>query len=211
MVKTETYMSTVNYKNLHYDFPTPPSPILKAMDLVWANPLLSEGKIRVYINKYYRDIEDKAIRDTEEGVGVLNCKGNICYVGGIMGTFIWCASQYQIEAKQLAKKFKRDSVVYINRPDEFARRLLAAAYRSGWQWSLDCGPVQYDKRSFRDRHPTEDGDDDSDFYLFQKDQTFSDEKEYRFALTNLSFLSVRETFLDLEMGSCADIMDILTV
>jgi len=201
-------VSSVNYRNLNYNSPSPSSSVLKAMDSVWADELLHEGKVRIHSNKYYRDIEDDKTRDPEEGVGVFNYNGNLGYTDGLMSTYILCTSQSQIEPKELASKFKRDAVVHINQPEVFAKRLLEAAYRCGGQWGLDCEPVKYDKRSFRDRHPTEDGDDANDFYLFQKDQLFSHEKEYRFALTDLMFFSSGEEFVDLQMEPCHDIIGI---
>lgn len=204
-------VSDVNYKNLRYDHPEPASLVLKAMDLVPAESLMFEGEIWLWSNKHYQDDENEKIRDVEEGVGVLNYNGNPGYSEGIMNSYLWCTSQNKITPSELALKFNRDAVVHINEPEVFAKRLLEAAYRSGGQWSLDCRPVSYDKRSLRNWNPSGDGDEDPDFYLFQKAPAFSHEKEYRFVLTSLDISSCEKELVILQMEPCSDIMTLSKV
>lgn len=179
------------------------------MDLPFAQQLIVTGEIRLNIISFYRDIEDAEVRDMEEGVGILNCRDTLVQVQGLMDTFIWCTSQAQISANALAEKYSRTSVLILHDPFEFARRLIAAAYEFGSEWSLQCGPVIYNKRAYRDQNPEEDHDEEpADFYIFQKAPAFSHEVEYRFALTDLAWRKYKDNSLTLKLPPCADIMEL---
>ena len=202
-------LSDVNYHNLEFMAPLPETPLLKAMNIAHANHLLATGEVRLCTISYYREIEDDKIRDKYDGIGIVNCRGTPVHIQGLMETFVWCTSQAQLTPRDLARKFDRNAVLILKNPLEFARRLIAAAYQFGSQWGLQCRAVVYDKRSFRDRDPEDDEDDDSsDFYLFQKDSSFSDELEFRFALTDLTMLRYKKYFITLQLQPCADIAEV---
>jgi len=202
-------MRNVNFSNLEFNPPSPVKPLLKSIDLPHARLLLDTGEIRLHIISYYRDIEDEAVRDQYEGIGIINCRGNPVRIQGLMDTFVWCTSQAQVSPQELAKKYGRSAVLILNDPFEFARRLITAAYEFGSEWSLQCCPVVYDKRSYRDRNPEDDHDEEpSEFYVFQKDASFSHETEYRFALTDLNWRKYKNNFLTFKLRPCADIMEV---
>lgn len=202
-------MPNVNYNNLFFHDPVPAKPLLKSMDLQHATLLLETGEIRLHKISYYRDIEDKAVRDHDEGIGIINCRGNLVRIQGLMDTFVWCTSQAQISLTALAHKYGRNAVLILNEPFEFSRRLIAAAYEFGSEWSLECRPVVYDKHSYRDREADDDHDEESpEFYSYQKDASFAHEIEYRFAITDLRWRKYRDNYLTFKLCPCADIMEI---
>ena len=197
------------YRNIDFRLPAPVAPLLKSIRAEHANALCEKGEIRLFKVEYYREIEDRAIRDENDGIGILNCRGQTLRVRGLFPSFIWCMSQAQISIPDLAKKFGRDSVLLIHNSEEFARRLITAAYEVGSQWSLECCSVAYDKGSFRDREvEADDFSEHPEFYIFQKDKRFSDEVEFRFALTDINWCSYESDFIDLRLHPCGDIAEV---
>lgn len=201
-------MTEANCQNLQYSSPSPEFPILKAMESAYADALVHGGQIRMYLNSYYRTIEQQSSRDTEEGIGILNCRGRHVRTQGFFSTFLWCTSQAKLSPDEVARKYQRDTVVVIEWPHILAERLLQAAYDFGSQWALECRPVVYDKGSFRDRDPEDEDDSDPEYYIFQKSPRLSRECEYRYALTDLEGRQYGDDFIDLKMRSCQDIMQI---
>ena len=87
-----TQSGTVFVNDIEYNEYPPPSSIIKATKLEWAQKLRNEGKIYLHSFDYYQLLENPELGDKNEGQGLYYLNGHPMETGSSNEVFIWCGS-----------------------------------------------------------------------------------------------------------------------
>jgi len=207
ITKTPTGTSLVD--NIEYNEYPPAKQLCKAMKGRWANELIQRGLIRIRKLEYYRKWENDVLGDPKEGRGLYHIEGHPMQMDSANDIYAWCLSLPEISSGRLlaiAAQGKYDCTVVIHDMEMLLLRIrshLQKNYRGMW---LHCGYVNYDRG-------TEVSKETLDmkkfhFNVFQKASRFQDDKEYRVSITNCISKRYKESYLDLLIGECKDIISI---
>ena len=168
--------------------------------LNWAQDLIDNGKIYfTNIEQFLNDAHSER-GDSGEGTHVSIRNGSKCVTRASMPVYVWCSTLDTQPARILKIWDDKDSVIQILDTLKFAHLIHAALGKQyPYLWPLYMGPVVYTKTSggreaasWADR-------------IFQKDERFDSQKEFRFALTGKTGDAPREQII-LNLGNCSDII-----
>ena len=191
----------------HSTYP-PPLALVKVMECRWAETLLKQGAMRFGSLATYREWENAALGDPNDGKGSFRMDRHTYETGSVNPVYAWCASMPSITAERLlllAKHGMYDCVVRIHEPLLLIQRVNAALIRTK-KAHLHCAEVSYNRGSEVDKQTL--NSQKFHFNVFQKDSAFSSDMEYRLSLTDASFRSAPKPFVNVVVGECSDIMSI---
>ena len=195
-------MTTFIHDDIEYVMPT----VFKATMHKWANDFIQNGT--VYFTNIQQFVTDTHPErgDANEGRQILIRNGVRCTAEYLMPVYVWCCTLDTQVCRVIRTWPDKNCVMQILNTVEFARRITRALGAQRLKlWPLHVGPVVYTKTS--GGHEKTDWADG----VFQKDERYDGQKEFRFALTAQSG-DKPEDHVVLELGSCQEIVRIaLTV
>jgi hypothetical protein len=154
--------------------------LIKATQRCWAEEMLRSGRMRFGAIWSYQAWESHLLGDPDDGRGILT-----------LG--------------ELASANKYDCLVRIHSPPTLINRIRESAV--GQRLWPHCANATYDKRS-KVSDLSSLNSRRLDFHIFQKDNRFSPDCEYRIALIDISQQGRAEESLFLSIGDCSDILSL---
>lgn len=191
---------------IEYSTYPPPDCLVKVMKRCWAERLLFEGAIRFASLAYYRKLENSVLGDPNDGEGMLRMNGHPFEVGSINSVYAWCSSLTTITPERinvLAMHGDYDCLVRINQPSILIKRVQLAKSK---YLHLHCAEISYSRGTEVDKMTLY--SQKFHFNIFQKDERFSEDREFRLTLTDNSLKPEYRFYIDLRIGECSDIMEI---
>jgi hypothetical protein len=194
-------MTTFIHDNIEFVMPT----VFKATMHDWANDIIQHGI--VYFTNIKRFVTDTHPErgDANEGRQNLIRNGVQCSTEYPMPVYVWCCTLDTQACRVIQTWPDKNCVMQILDTVEFAQRITNALREQRPKlWPLHVGPVVYTKTSGGyERTDWADG-------VFQKDERYDGQKEFRFALTARSGDEPEDNVV-LELGSCQDIVRIALI
>jgi len=192
-------MTAFIHDNIEYIIPT----MFKATKLEWARDLIDNGA--VYFTNIRQFIYDDHPKrgDSNEGRHIIIRNNSRCTVKYSLPIYVWCCT-LDTNASRVIKSWPdRECVIQILDTVAFAKRITSALGKERpTLWPLRVGPVAYTK--------TDGAYENTDWAdgVFQKDERYDNQKEFRFAL-NAKTNDEYEDQIILKLGSCKDIVRIV--
>lgn len=179
--------------------------VFKATMHEWADDLMQNGT--VYFTNIAEFVADRHPErgDANEGRQTLIRNGVRYTVEYPMPVYVWCCTLDTQPCRVIQTWPDKNCVVQILDTVEFARRITKALGKQHLKlWPLHVGPVVYTK--------TSGGYEKTDWAdgVFQKNERYDGQKEFRFALTAHSGDEPEEHVV-LQLGPCQDIVRIALV
>ncbi len=194
---------------VEYNSYPPPVALVKAMERRWAESLLKQGTMRFRSLDTYRLWENAVLGDPNDGEGMFRMDRHPYEIGSTNSIYAWCTSMPTIKADRtllIAKHGRYDCVVRVHEPLHLIQRVRVALVRKNKTLLLHCAEVSCNRKAEVDKQTL--NSQKFHFNVFQKDQRFGPDMEYRFSLTDASLQSKPEPFIEVLVGECADIMSI---
>ena len=192
-------MTAFIHDNIEYVMPT----VFKATKYDWARALIDSGTIYfTNIRQFIDDPHDER-GDANEGQQTLIRQGVRCTAEYSMPCYVWCCTMDSQPCRVMKMWPDRDTVIQIRDTVEFARRITSAlANQRPNLLPLTVGPVVYTK--------TAGGHEESDWAdgLFQKDERYDSQQEFRFAVTAHTGDKAEDN-IALDLGACQDIVRVV--
>ena len=215
LLSSRTLTGTRIVKRIEYNSYPAPTFLLKAMELKWAKELLSNGSLRLSPLSYYQALESAELGDKLEGLGEFSNNNGTYSASTINEVFVWCGAMPSSKASDLLKLDDNYNVIIkINNVSQFVGRIALALEEQNFNFAIPhIGEVYYNRSS---EVPIEMIRNQMIHWnSFQKEESYSHQKEYRLVLSDLSFsLEKNEEGtsvlpIDLSIGNCADIIQIV--
>lgn len=197
------------------DFPAPKL-LVKAMSRKHADLLLESGILRIRHLEYFRNWENKALGDANDGKGRYLLKGNPMDTDSINDVYAWCLSFSEIADSRLtlfADQGEYDCKLVIHDPNEMFQKIKIWLVQNHPQLWVNCGTVKYDRCQEVDKKTL--NSQQFHFNVFQKAVSFKEDQEYRLSIINYTFRCLHnecspteDKYIDLKIGSCRDIVSI---
>lgn len=191
-------MTAFMHDDIEYVMPT----VFKATMSNWARELIDHGT--VYFTNIRRFIDDPNSErgDANEGKQIVIRNGVRCTLNYSMPIYVWCCTLDTQACRVIQTWPDKDCVIQILDTVGFARRITCALGKHRPKlWPLHVGPVVYTKTS--GGHEKIDWADG----VFQKDDRYDGQKEFRFALSGQTG-DAPEDHIVLKLGPCQDIVRI---
>ena len=150
-------LQSIKTKIGHHPKEYPPHKFLiKAMSREFAEKLIDEGALRMWIIDFYRNIENKFQGDNSEGIGRNIVDGKHLSIGSANSQFIWCLSMSDepesLKSSLLNLDNNYDTLIVIVEPIKFIKGFEKAVHdMHDFGHKLLYGPVRYDKNEKIDR------------------------------------------------------------
>ena len=194
-------MTTFIHDKIEYVMPT----VFKATMSDWANDLIENGTV------YFTNIQQFATDshpgrgDANEGRQVLIRNGLRCTTEYPMPVYVWCCTLDTQPCRVIQTWPDKNCVIQILDTVDFAKRITNSLGKQRLNlWPLSVGPVVYTKTTGGyEKTKWTDG-------VFQKDERYDGQKEFRFALHARSG-DKPENHVILELGACQDIVRIALI
>lgn len=206
---TLTGTGTTVLCGIEYNEYPPPGQLLKAMKRYRAEALLERGLVRIHGLEYYRRWENNVLGDPNDGKGLLNLHGNPLETDSGNDVYAWCLSLPNIKPERqllLAAQGGYDCILVLESPEEFFQRARSGFSKHPHGHWLHCGLVAYNRGESVVRRTA--NAQKFHFNVFQKAPQFREDLEYRMSVTNCAFSRSTGDYLDLEVGSCRDVLSI---
>lgn len=203
-----TESGTVVLKGIEYNEYPPPNHIFKAMEQEWALSFIERGTIRLRELKYYHRLEQQYLGDPNEGKGLFHLNGHPMETRSINQVYVWCLSLPDITPRhlvQIAPEY--DCVVKVTDPEDLFLRISSHLRQTYKGYTVHCGTVTYNRGEAVDKATL--NSQKFHFNIFQKNDKFKHQLEYRGSVVNFNFERNSLDYLDLEIGSCSDIVKIV--
>jgi len=176
------------------------------MEEKWAKKLIENGTIRLNPLEYYQNLENDELGDSKEGLGELSSKGHPYNVSSGNKVFVWCSALPETSLSTLLDLDpKYDSVIRATNPIELTKRIMSSLIDKGFSvCPPHLGSVYYTRSDEVDMQSVQ-----SQLWhwnVFQKRKKYTHQNEYRLVFTDISFTVEKNQPIDLEIGSCADII-----
>lgn len=205
----KTLSGTYIYKRMECNSLPLPSYLLKAMASEWAEKLVIDGNIRLGSLSFYQQLDNDDLGDPLEGQGEFVVNGHVYNTGSINKHYVWCAAlpktQHAI-LTDLAEEY--DVIVKINDVPALVERIVNALHNKGFSIALPhLGRINYNRSCETTLESM-----NSELWLwncFQKRKKYEHQNEYRIVITDCSFEIENDEPLDLNIGSCVDIMEVV--
>lgn len=205
----KTLSGTYLYKKIECNSLPLPRYLLKAMESVWAEKLVNEGILRLGSLSYYQQMDNDDLGDHLEGEGEFFIDENAYNTGSINKHYVWCAALPKTKHSiliGLAEEY--DVIVKINDMPSLVERIVNALLDNGFSISSPhVGRINYNRSSETNLRAL-----NSELWLwncFQKRKNFKHQNEYRIVITDCSFEIKNDEPLDLNIGPCVDIMEVI--
>lgn len=187
----------------------PPTSLKRALNKKYAESLINEGSIKLNRLKLLQEIEAMPRGDNNEGIGSYSIEGKAELCEQIHDAFIYCTAIGSIENEKLLEIFNDcDTVVEITNPLEFSRRIRCLSIFD--VYNVHCGTVKYDRGTGLPAQTPMDLN--WNFNMFQKDERYSEQQEYRFAVIKELLFGPTAADSDnivINIGYCGDIASIV--
>ena len=192
-------MTAFIHDNIEYVMPT----VFKATEYDWARALIESGTIYfTNIRQFIGDSHDER-GDVNEGQQILIRQGVRCSAEYGIPCYVWCCTMDSQAFRVMKMWPDRDTVIQILDTVAFAERVRDALARQRPKFlPLKVGPVVYTK--------TAGGYEKTDWAdgLFQKNERYDSQKEFRFAVT-AHINDTAEDHVVLNLGPCDDIVRVV--
>ncbi len=205
----KTLSGTYIYRNMECNSLPLPQYLLKAMASEWANKLVSDGIIRLGSLSYYQQLDNDDLGDHLEGKGEFTVNDAKYNTSSINKHYIWCAAQPKTKHSTLiglAEEY--DVIVKIKDIQALVDRISQALLYKGFKISLPhLGGINYNRSRETNLKLL-----NSELWLwncFQKRKKYTHQNEYRVVFSDSSFNIENDEPLDLNIGSCTDIIEII--
>lgn len=211
MPTTSTLSGTQINEGIEFNEFPPPSELIKAMESKWAEQLIKNGSVRLNPLSYYQSLESEELGDNLEGLGELRVDGHPYSMSSINETFVWCCANPETDhATLLSLDDNYDVIIKISDPIEFVKRISKALREAGYEFSSPhAGRINYN-RSDEVTLPTLQ-EQMWEWNSFQKSLSYQHQNEFRFVFTELSFSMDEVAPIDLSIGNCEDIIELVPV
>ena len=189
-------MTCLIHEGIEYVIPT----IFKAMKRAWAADLIENGTICFTNLQYFANDQQPGRGDPNEGTQTLVRNGTRCSSEYTTPVYVWCCTLDTQPNRVMRTWPDKDCVIQVCHTVEFAKRIASALLnQESDMFPLQVGPVAYTK--------TAGGHEASDWVdgLFQKDEKYDGQKEFRFAFTAATGDAERDHVV-LQLGPCKDIV-----
>ncbi|WP_254849600.1 hypothetical protein [Thalassotalea sp. PP2-459] len=190
------------------EYPAPDS-LIKAMESVWAMQLIAQGNIRLSPLSYYQNLESDELGDNLEGLGELQINSHPYATSSINEIFVWCCANPETEfSRLLSLDNAYDVIIQITNPVEFVNRISTALRDNNYRFSHPhVGRVNYN----RSDEVTIDRLQEQMWHwnTFQKSASYEHQNEFRIVLSDLSFTLARGEAINLSIGNCEDIIELI--
>lgn len=190
------------------DYPAPDS-LVKAMESVWAKKLITQGNIRLSPLSYYQNLESNELGDNLEGLGELHVNSHPYSTDSINEVFVWCCANPETKfSTLLSLDSAYDVIIKITNPVEFVKRISAALRANDYTSSHpQVGRVNYN----RSDEVTRDSLQQQlwQWNTFQKTVSYEHQNEFRVVLSDLSFNLPQGEAINLSLGNCEDIIELI--
>jgi hypothetical protein len=194
-------MTAFIHDNIEYVMPT----VFKATMRDWARDLIDDGTVYFTNIRQFIDDLDCERGDANEGRHIVIRNGICCSAEYSMPVYVWCCTLETKTCRVIQMWPDRDCVIQILDMVEFAKRIASALKTQRPKlWPVHVGPVVYTKMA--GGHEKTDWADG----VFQKDECYDGQKEFRFALTARTG-DEPEDHIILNLGSCCDIVRIALI
>lgn len=204
-----TQSGTIIGDGIEYSTYTPPTAIVKVMERCWAEQLVAIGSMHFGNLECYRQWENAVLGDPNDGEGMFRMKGHPYTVGSSNKIYAWCTALPGIAIERihvLARYGGYDCMVRIHKPAVLIQRVRSALLMKYPKLLIHCAEVSYSRGTEVDKATL--NSQKFQFNVFQKDQRFAEDKEYRLSLTDVRVKSAFRDYIDVQVGDCSDIMDI---
>ena len=194
-------MTAFIHGNIEYVMPT----VFKATMRDWTRDLIDDGTIYFTNIQQFIDDPDCERGDANEGRHIGIRKGVRCTADYSMPVYVWCCTLDTRACRVIQTWQDKNCVIQILDTFEFAKRITSAlGQQQPKLWPLHVGPIVYTK--------TAGGYENTDWAdgVFQKDERYDGQKEFRFALTGQTGQQP-EDHIVLNLGSCRDIVRIALI
>jgi hypothetical protein len=193
------------------EFNNYPAPdfLVKAMESVWAKQLITQGNIRLSPLSYYQNLESSELGDNLEGLGELHVNSHPYSTDSMNEVFVWCCANPETEFSTLLSLYVAyDVIIKITNPVEFIKRIYQALSTSDYSFSHpQVGRVNYNRSS----EVTIDSLQQQlwQWNTFQKTASYEHQNEFRIVLSDLSFNLPQGEAINLSIGNCEDIIELI--
>ncbi len=206
-IMQKTQFSTIIADGVEYNIYPPPEILIKVMKREFAQDLVDKGYMHFGDLEYYRGWENKVLGDKNDGLGMYRMAGHEYNSSSSNPIFAWCSSLSTVQEtriSEIASVSGYDCKVIISNPSKMIQRLYATVQSVLRGVHIHCGPVNYDRGDEVDKDSL--NDQPFNFNVFQKDERFADDNEYRVSL--MLNRPITFHFYVISVGSCSDIMTI---
>ena len=205
----KTLSGTYIYKKMECNSLPLPRYLLKAMASEWAEKLVSEGVIRLGSLSFYQQFDNDDLGDHLEGEGEFFVNGHAYNTGSINKHYIWCAALPKTKHSTLTDLAEEyDVIVKFNNLPALVERIVNALSDKGFSIALPhVGRINYNRSSETNLKSL-----NSELFLwncFQKRKKYRHQNEYRVVISDSTFEIENDEPLNLNIGSCVDIMEII--
>lgn len=179
----------------------PPRYLYKAMEKEFAEAFITSGSLRLRTSSYFHGIENNAIGDDAEGVGMGIINGTMTATKTANPNYILCTSMSNDIDMLLGLDAKYNTVVEIYNVIKFGDRLaLALNTHNPGRFFVQAGIVRYNKGNLINSYFWNDNQ-------FQKSKEYSYQYEYRYVISDHHFKI--DEFIDVSIGDCTDVARIV--
>lgn len=204
-----TLSGTKIIEGIEFNAFPPPSTLIKAMEKQWAEKLIKNGTVRLNSLEFYQNLENDELGDSTEGLGELKSKGHPYNVSSVNKIFVWCGALPDASFPTLLSlDTKYDTVIRVVNPLEFTKRIELALIDKDYSFAHPhIGSINYSRSDEVDMKSVQ-----SQFFhwnVFQKRKKYTHQNEYRLAFTDTSFTLENDEPIDLEIGSCLDLVQLI--
>ena len=190
------------------DYPAP-NMLVKAMELVWAKKLITEGGIRLSPLSYYQNLENTELGDNLEGLGALNMNSHPYSIDSINEIFIWCCANPETDQSTLLSLDSGyDVIIKVTDTVKFIKRIDEALHYNNDSFSPpQVGEVNYNRSSEVTKKSLQ--QQQWQWNAFQKDPYYMHQNEFRFVFSDSSLTPPQGQAINLLIGNCEDIIELI--
>lgn len=208
---TKTERGTFIDGNVEYSCMPPPKCLIKAMESEWAHKLIEHGIIRLNSLTFHQNLERQKHSDSHTVIGSSSTTPQTFSTTNINKSFIWCGALPNTKTSVLLGLDETyDVVIKITNIEDFIARITNALVLKGYGMAMPrLGKLSYHHRDA----VCEDNESENDplwrRYTFQKPIKYNHQNEYRLVYTDTTSTLSADEPIDLVIGPCADIIEIV--
>ncbi len=208
---TKTDRGTYIDGNVEYSCMPPPKCLIKAMDSEWAHKLIEQGIIRLNSLTYHQNLERQKHNDSSTVNGTLSITPQTPNANTTNKSFIWCSALPNTKTSVLLGLDETyDVVIKITNIEDFIARITNALVLKGYAMAMPrLGKLSYHHRDAVCEDNVSVNDPLWRRYTFQKPIKYNHQNEFRLVYTDTTSTLSADEPIDLVIGPCADIIEIV--
>ncbi|CED58033.1 hypothetical protein [Vibrio sp. 10N.222.52.C12] len=208
-MNTLTINGTRIVDGIEYNEYPAPNVLIKAMELTWAKKLITKGIIRLNSLSFYQGIESVELGDSLEGLGELTVNNHQYSTSSLNEVFIWCCANSNTKHSTLLGLDKHyDSIIKITNITKFVNRIAEQLRHDKYNFSNPhIGKVNYNRSLEVTKESLQ--NQKWQWNTFQKSQNYEHQNEFRIVFSDLSFKLEQAISIDLVIGNCEDIIELI--